>query len=106
MTGTTRHTTSRIPSFATVDEEAAFWQTHSSADFADELAIVTDVTFVKALPKKGLTVRLEPAALDLLAEQARSLGMSPSTLARQWILERLQSYLKEHPSAPLVEGEP
>ena len=37
MTGTALHTTSRIPSFTTVDEEAAFWERHSSADFADDI---------------------------------------------------------------------
>ncbi len=31
---------SRIPTFKTIEEEAAFWDTHSSEEFADELTPV------------------------------------------------------------------
>ncbi len=41
-------TKSRIPTFHTLEEEAAFWDSHSSEEFADELTPVEDVKFVKA----------------------------------------------------------
>lgn len=46
------NTKSRIPTFKTIEEEAAFWDTHSSEEFADELTPVENVKFVKAHPKK------------------------------------------------------
>ena len=52
-------TKSRIPTFKTIEEEAAFWDTHSSEEFADELTPVEDVKFVKAHSKKALTVRFD-----------------------------------------------
>jgi hypothetical protein len=50
----------RIPHFTSIAEEAAFWDTHSLADFEDEFEPVNDVRFVvmRAGPKKPLTVRL------------------------------------------------
>ena len=81
----------RIPTFDTVEEEAAFWDTHDLTEFEDELEVVTDVRFVKAQPKKAITVRLPQHALDALIREARETGVAPSTLARMWILERLQA---------------
>ncbi len=40
---------SRIPTFSTIEEEAAFWDTHSFEEFADELEEVTDHRFVGML---------------------------------------------------------
>jgi hypothetical protein len=40
-------TKSRIPTFKSIEEEAAFWDTHSSAEFADELTPLENVKFVK-----------------------------------------------------------
>lgn len=82
---------SRIPTFRAVEEEAAFWDSHDLTEFADELEVVPDVRFVKARPKKSVTVRLEADTLAALAEQAREQGVAPATLARAWILERLHS---------------
>jgi predicted DNA binding CopG/RHH family protein len=85
-----RRTKSRIPTFDTVEEEAAFWDTHDLIEFEDELEVVTDVKFVKAKPKKTITVRLEPDMLSALTKEARERGIGPSTLARMWILEHLR----------------
>ena len=82
---------SRIPTFRSIEEEAEFWDTHSSAEFEDELEEVADVMFVKAGPKKAMTVRLDEKSLAALTQQARAKGISPSTLVRMWILERLRS---------------
>jgi hypothetical protein len=94
---TTRRTRSRIPSFKTIEEEAAFWDTHSIADYLDEMQIVTDVRFVPARPKKAITVRLEQSAIETLSRQALEQGVSRSSLVRLWILERLRQPQK-HPA--------
>lgn len=57
-------TKSRIPAFKTVEEEAAFWDSHSSEEFADELTPVEHVKFVKAHSKKDLTVQFDIETLD------------------------------------------
>ena len=82
---------SRIPHFKSVEEEAAFWDSHDSTEFEDEFVEVDDVQFVKAAPKKVLTVRLEEPTLRDLRRIAKQKGIGPSTLARMWILERLRA---------------
>ena len=82
---------SRIPTFKTIEEEAAFWDTHSSEEFADELIPVENVKFVKARPKKALTVRFDEDTFEELAREASEKGIGPSTLARMLILEHLRA---------------
>ena len=82
---------SRIPTFKTIEEEAAFWDTHSSEEFADELTPVENVKFVKADSKKALTVRFDEETFEELAREAREKGIGPSTLARMVILEHLRT---------------
>ena len=84
-------TRSRIPTFKTLEEEAAFWDTHSSEEFADELTPVEDVKFVKARSKKALTVRVDEDMFEELSREAREKGIGPSTLARMVILEHLRA---------------
>ncbi len=86
---TRKRAKSRIPTFKTIKEEAAFWDTHSSTEFEDELEIVTDVKFVRAQPKKTISVRLEQEKIEQLTQRAKAIGIGPSTLARIWILEHL-----------------
>ena len=84
-------TKSRIPTFKTIEEEAAFWDTHSSEEFADELIPVENVKFVKARSKKALTVRFDEDTFEELAREASEKGIGPSTLARMLILEHLRA---------------
>lgn len=88
---TAKQPKSRIPQFKTVEEEAEFWDTHSTAEFEDEFEEVQDVRFVvnRGRPKKAITVRVDQETLSILANQARAQGIGPSTLIRMWILERL-----------------
>ena len=84
-------TKSRIPTFKTIEEEAAFWDTHSSEEFADELTPVENVKFVRAGTKKALTVRFDEDTFEELTREAREKGIGPSTLARMVILEHLRT---------------
>ena len=81
----------QIPTFHTVEEEAAFWDTHSLADFAEELEEAPDVQFVPGRAVGAITVRLEDAALTALVAQARRRGVAPAALIRMWVLEHLQA---------------
>jgi hypothetical protein len=84
-------TKSRIPTFQSIEEEAAFWDSHSSEEFADELLPVENVKFVKAGSKKALTVRFDEDTFEELSREAREKGIGPSTLARMVILEHLRT---------------
>lgn len=79
---------SRIPNFKNYEEEARFWDTHSITDFLDELRPVK-VHFAKNL-SDTLTLRLDAPTLIELRQKAQNIGVGPTTLARMWILEKLQ----------------
>ncbi|TAK34301.1 MAG: hypothetical protein EPO21_10160 [Chloroflexota bacterium] len=83
---------SQISTFRSVEEEAEFWDTHSTTEFEDEFEEVRDVRFVvtRGRPKKAITVRLPEEALADLAREAQQKGIGPSTLVRMWILEHLR----------------
>ena len=79
---------SKIPSFASREEEAEFWDTHDIADYADELKPAR-ARFAHRL-SEGITIRLDPETLRELRILARKKGIGPTTLARMWILEHLR----------------
>jgi len=78
----------RIPEFATKDEEAEFWDTHSFTDYLDELEPV-DIRFAKNL-SSPLAVRFDPRDRAELTRRAKEQGIGPSTLVRMWVKERLK----------------
>jgi hypothetical protein len=79
----------RVPEFATEEEARAFWDTHSPEDFPGEFS-EAKVEFDRPLIKRGLTVKLSEETINQLRDLAKAQGIGPSTLARMWILERLQ----------------
>ena len=86
---------SRIPEFATRDEEAAWWDRHDFTDYLDELEPVT-MRFAKNL-SAPLTVRLDPADRAKLTQRAKAQGIGPSTLIRMWVKERLRQDAEAEP---------
>ena len=83
-------TASRIPTFATIEEEAEFWDTHSFSEFEDELEEVSGVKFISLWPDGKLILWLEPEQAAALTRQAAEQGTYPARLALSWVLERLQ----------------
>jgi predicted DNA binding CopG/RHH family protein len=79
---------SRIPQFHSIEEEAEFWDTHSTADYEDEFKPVR-VTFAKNL-SEGITIRLDPETLRKVRVLAKEKGIGPTVLIRMWIMERLK----------------
>jgi hypothetical protein len=82
-----------IPEFASREEEAEFWDTHSLADYWDEFKPVR-VRFAKNL-SEGITIRLDPETLRQVRVLAKEKGIGPTVLIRMWIMERLKEM---HPS--------
>lgn len=84
----------QIPQFQSIAEEAAFWDTHSVADYRDTMKPV-QVHFAKNL-SEGITIRLEATTLAELRRYANEQGIGPTTLMRMWILERLKEVKSQH----------
>lgn len=63
-----------IPDFTSIEEEAAFWDTHDFTDYLDEFKPVnirvSQHLRAKTLPN-GITVRLDPLTLGRLREHAQ-----------------------------------
>ncbi len=77
----------KIPEFKTYEEEAAFWDTHSFADYWDEMKPV-NIRFVR--PKsQGITVRFDEKTLSDLRHIADKKGIGPTSLIRMWVREHL-----------------
>ena len=81
-------TKNRIPEFKSIEEEAAFWDTHDITDFIEDTAPVAIATG----PELGtrITLRLDREDRAALDRHARAVGIGPSTLIRIWIKERLR----------------
>ena len=83
-----RKTRSTVPQFKNREEEAEFWETHDTTEFEDEFE---EVRVKVARPLSHiLAVRLDAPTIDRLADIGRAKGLGPSTLARMWLLERLE----------------
>ena len=88
---------SRIPRFRSYEDEAEFWATHDSTEFEDEWKEVK-IKVSKPLIHT-LAVRLDAKTIDQLLEAGRLKGLGASTLARMWLLERLEAEEKKLPMA-------
>jgi len=78
----------RIPRFKSREEEAEFWNTHDTTEFEDQFVEVK-VRVAKNL-EHVLSVRLDAKTIDRMAALGRKKGVGASTLARMWLLERLE----------------
>ena len=78
----------RLPVMDSVQELAAFWDTHDLTDFVDDLEEVPQKVFER---QPAIAIRLkteELAAVDALAQQK---GVERATLLRQWELAHIQA---------------
>lgn len=77
-----------IPDFDSLEEEAAFWDTHSPIEILDQLEPVTlelSPKLQQALEERLLSVCLNPYQLKQLTEIAKRAGVSRFTLVKRWI---------------------
>lgn len=78
---------------ATTSEEAGqFRDSHSLADYTEETAEVSFEVRAQRRPR----ITLDPALSTQLEGAARSRGLSPDSLVKRWVTEKLQS-LTENP---------
>jgi hypothetical protein len=74
-----------IPQFASIEEEAAFWDTHDTTDYDFR---PMQVRVAKQL-SQGITVRFDDADLHKLRIESEKKGIGPTTLIRMWVKEHL-----------------
>lgn len=79
----------KLPRFRSREEEADFWETHSPLDYGDWKEVKR---FAVAKPLVHiLAVRLDAKTITELGIIGRKKGVGASTLARMWLLERLEN---------------
>lgn len=79
---------SRIPEFASYEEEAEWWDTHDITDYLDEFKPVK-VRVAKNLIHV-LQIPFDSKDMRALSACAKKKGTDIITLARQWVLERVR----------------
>ena len=77
-----------IPQTDSIQELADFWDTHDITDFEDELEEMSAPVFER---KTTIAVRFEPEESERLQALAKSRGISPDNLIREWVTERIEA---------------
>jgi len=73
-------------------DEAKWWDTHDLGDYWAEMKDV-DIVFELQKPKDDtIIVRLQKDIKDRLEKAAKSKGLNTSSLARMWLIEKLQTF--------------
>ena len=73
--------------FTTIEEAAAFWDTHDLTDYRD---LTEPVDFDVELQRRRYLVALAPELAEKLAAEAHKRGLSTETLVNLWLSEKLQ----------------
>ncbi len=81
----------KLPVFQTDEEEAEFWDTHSTADYWDEMDPVSDVNVsVSHLPHRLISLPLSQTLFAEIKQIAEERGIPYERLVRQWLTERVK----------------
>ena len=80
----------RIPEFKTLEEEAAWFDTHDVGEYWGDFSPVSITLAPGALSESAMSVRLPQATLARLRQRAARKGVGHTTLVRMWIIERLE----------------
>lgn len=80
-----------IKPFKTLDEEAEFWDTHDvSAIFANPQTPLSSLPLIEKEKEEMLTIRIQKSIKTKITKLAHSKGINPTTLARMWLIEKVQ----------------
>ncbi len=92
-----------VPVFRTAEEEAAFWETHDTTDYALE-EVTEPLALSPALSaqivarwkqRKNCTFRLTPTQAQMVRQIAQKKGVDPQRLVRQWVQQGIQKALRK-----------
>lgn len=77
-----------IPQTDSIQELAAFWDTHDVTDFEGELEEVTEVVF-EPRAKDSFKIHLGESEVAAVERLARSRGVGTAELIEQWVREKV-----------------
>ena len=80
----------KVPEFKNYEQEAAWFDTHDLANYWPELEPVAIQFDLEKAKDENIVVRVQKPVKDRLEQIARSKGLNLSSLARMWLLEKLQ----------------
>jgi predicted DNA binding CopG/RHH family protein len=78
-----------VPQFATLEEEARFWETHQISLRQMQLSLVSTDTNESTT----ITLRMDPRMLSRLKRLARQRYLNYQSMLKQWVAERLEKEL-------------
>lgn len=82
----------RLPEFKTDEEAAEFFDTHTVADFWDEMEPVEEITInLPRPPKRLVTLQFYPRLLDEIKRIASERGVPYQLLIQRWLGEKLDA---------------
>lgn len=79
----------KIPQTDSIQELANFWDTHDLTDFENELEEVQESVFERIVP-----LSLTPEEAAAVTAAAKSRGISPVMLIREWVTEGIKASAK------------
>jgi len=83
---------SRLPDFNTDEEAASFFDTHSVADYWEEMEPVEEISISLPRPQKRLvTLQFYPRLLDEIKRIASEEGIPYQLLIQRWLGEKLDA---------------
>jgi len=84
----------KIPKFKTIEEERAFWDTHSVVDYLSELEETKELIFERPPLKRNFQLRLDNETIRKLKKLSSKKDTDMSAIIRGWIREHLDKELK------------
>ena len=83
----------KIPDFKTVKEEREYWDSHSSADYWDDMKECSD-TF-KRSKLKSISLKLDPGLLEKIKVIAHKRGLSYNAMMRYLLSKGIEKEIRE-----------
>lgn len=81
-----------IKPFKSLEEEAEFWDTHDLSPIFDNPKVPLSVLpLIEKEKEEMLTIRIQKSIKAKITKLAHSKGINPTTLARMWLIEKVQS---------------
>ena len=81
-----------IPTFNSIAEEAAFWDTHDITDYLGEMKVVSGAYRPKENETKTvMAIRVAPSLKERIEQVAAEYDISTSSLVRMWIVDKLKT---------------
>ena len=80
----------KVPHFKTVEEAAVFWDTHSTADYWDEME---DVDVKIELKDENEYIKIDQQLLQQIQMVAHAKKVSSRQLVTEWLREKLHQHM-------------